>query len=414
MAIRTKAFLLCLVILILRAFPRLWHADIWAEDGTFLNDALAHGVSSIFIPYAGSFHPFQRFTLWLITKVFSTSLWAIVITWGATILAAFVFSAISSARWKWLVSSDRLRVLVACALCFTPGLHEMLGNIANLNWILVFYLMLLLIREPRQQLSNTEFVFTALVLSSIGTSVLFVPLLAWRIVISRKNVREIALLVLIVVSNFSLFLFQPQIKSLGDNYVQWGSLPSWNELVSLAPLAAGNTLARSALLRPWIGNTYASRVVDASALTYLGSLLALLLIPYLLTWWRRETERDRWIAFCLFTLGLFIWIIPAMKMRPEALPLFLKGGYWSLRYAFPLSAASLLLWVASLHAIDKKQVALKLFIVLTFLHGIDRFQIWNYAHPNNIPSWYVRSSAIADGIPYFPMSGPAHGVIRSP
>ncbi len=37
--------------------------------------------------------------------------------------------------------------------------------------------------------------------------------------------------------------------------------------------------------------------------------------------------------------------------------LFLKGGYWSLRYAFPLSAASLLLWVVSLHAIDKKQVA---------------------------------------------------------
>jgi hypothetical protein len=397
-------FLLCFALLFLRACPRLFHADIWGEDALYLSEGLQFGARSLLIPFAGVFHLLERAVLLTIANILPVSLWAIAVTWIWTFAAAYVFSLFSRREYGWLLESDRARAILCLLFCLTPGLNEMLGNMANVNWIAVLYLMLILIRSPDSSPKSWECAISVVIFFSVGTSITLVPLLTWRIVHSlrrgRRPYAEGFLFLMIVVCHAVFIAIKPHLVAMGDTYT-FGGIPTWNEFLEQGILAFRNTLSRSGLVRPWLGSGLASKIVDGPAIGLVGCWLCLAFVPYVLKWRKNERDRTRFWVVILFSISFFLWLVPAFMARTGALVVFLKGGYWHYRYAFPLSIGATAFWFLSLPQVDRRRFAFRsalgVFCVLNFLHGLDRFFICAYAGCSKpSQSWFHRSKPLAD------------------
>ncbi|MGZ3697158.1 MAG: hypothetical protein ACXWP5_03610 [Bdellovibrionota bacterium] len=185
--LQLRVFLACLALLILRSWDRLTHAQIWAEDGSrFLPEAYQYGVHSLLIPIGGYFLSVSR-------------LIALIATSGPTTMAAFwvtslsllVFGAcisfISREEFAHLIPSKSVRISVAIGLCFVSGMTEGFGNLANLHWILVFWLGLLALRPVAAPLSFLTLLLAWLAAGSGGESVVLIPVFGYRLILALKR-----------------------------------------------------------------------------------------------------------------------------------------------------------------------------------------------------------------------------------
>jgi hypothetical protein len=158
-----------LMVVIARRPDALAHPQFWAEDGTiFYANAYGLGVlGSTFLPYAGSLQTLQR-----IVADFSLSLplryAPLLFNVCAMVVQILPVLLLWTSRFRVLVRSDKIRVLISLVYLAIPNSAEVDANITNGNWHLALAaVMILIVAAPT---SKTWAWFDRVALTLIGLS----------------------------------------------------------------------------------------------------------------------------------------------------------------------------------------------------------------------------------------------------
>jgi len=149
------------LVLILRQWQRLAHPMLWAEDGSVLfRDAYRDGLASFIYPWGGYFHSIQRVIAYGISLIPPTLVqfhWLIILSaLVATLVFALCVSFFVDDAFSHLVPQSIERFAIAVCFCFTPGLAEILGNLANLHAVCALFLFLRCRHTPHRAKAQLE------------------------------------------------------------------------------------------------------------------------------------------------------------------------------------------------------------------------------------------------------------------
>ena len=293
----------------------LLYADFWGEDGAILfSQAATLGSSSLLLPYAGSYLTIQRLIVLAAMHVVPLSWLPAAVTFSCIVVLAGVMSRIVSPVYDWLIPSPYLRVAMAAMFCLLPGLTEMTGNLCNLTWILFCWLALVTLKDPGVPLTWIDVGLSVLVMLSIGTAILLVPLFLWRLVVSKDRistshwVRGIVQLACLVVLGVGLLLFPGPATGLTATF----SVGSGADVVRPRRTPRGV-------------HTMAGRSPDERAVELVwrqpctGKVIFLVFVIWWAWLYRRETRAQ---AILLLVLGMSFWTVLAAMVRPYAMETF--------------------------------------------------------------------------------------------
>lgn len=395
----------CIVLMFFRAGARLYYVGIWAEDGkTFLTEGLRWGLSSLTIPHAGSYHTLQRLIALFTIQVIPVPGWAHWLNLLNLTIVGIVSARIAHSDYEWLFPSHRLRRCLAFLLCLTPGLNEMGGNLANLNWILFMWLGLLALRDPARSLRPWEAAAATIAIFSVGTSILLLPLFLWRAAKTRKWGDAALLLILCAQNAWLVYLNTGHVQTL-DALPQNPRATPLSEIIFTGFPILVQTFNKSVVFRPWVGPGFATKLTSPDR----GALLRFITLTltcgtylYFASWfWKRRRESAAQALF-LFAACLFFW--PALRFvgRTGAIGdvMYLNGNYWSLRFSYPLGFLAPLLWTSVFkdQPFFRKRVpsCLTVFLFLGFLHGLDRF--WLVGYEGRVHNWPASAGLVEKAI----------------
>lgn len=343
----------CFLLLAVRGWDRLTHAELFAEGGYFVGDALNHGWASVFYLYDGYFDVAPRLVAVVVATVVPVAHLPL-----ATNIACYAITAAAAAgfvrtSYRWLTPSDGARVLLALLVCLAPGLFENLGNLANLHWALLYYLGLLALKDPKQPFKVWELAIAALIVVSTGAAVIFLPVASLRVLISWKKssvppqpkarfnnrlLRELGFFT-ILFAIVAYLLLQPHTGASNDG------LPAvthhWDQFTFRVK---GMYTAFYGLL-PFIGTSSTTFLLWRINNDWLFTLVAIVTLVLL---WRLQRRMDyRFYLIPLWLLGLTI-MFPMMLaiLRYWAFYGIFTPPYkdWWFRYNFIFAATGLLYW----------------------------------------------------------------------
>ena len=143
--------------------PAAARDTFWAEDGhqfvaDWLHDA---GPATLFQGYGGYLHLLPRGITWLVVEFVPVDAWAFATTAAACVVTGgvaalvFVFS-------QDVVAASVARIGLALVVVLTPlaGM-EILGNVANVHWYLLYLTPWLLLATPRSRVGSVAMVLLA-------------------------------------------------------------------------------------------------------------------------------------------------------------------------------------------------------------------------------------------------------------
>ena len=337
------AFTLCLACIFSRGWDRLLHPHLWAEDGAvFLLGAL-DGVS-LFSASAGYIQFGQRLIASL-TLLFPLNYTPVLFCLCSYLFFSYVASLFAAPTFEWLVPSVRLRLLFCVLCCFAPGLHEILGNLANMYNVGLLGLALIGLRSLDYRLRTTDAFFGSFVSASAGATMLLGPLFIFRVFIQRKRGMSWTELTptLWIVGAIAIFFCLSTLtaKSLASI-----------EHIGASALAHNYSaiLFANLLLAPLAGTTMtAAFISNVPAVLYLGFILS---IPIILTT-TRHLDRPNLLQLLLFQSAILLLPLLSFLVRPQAIQIISPevmgtADYWMLRYSFQIYCAGALLWIAAL------------------------------------------------------------------
>jgi len=387
---------ICLLLLILRSHERFIFPHLWAEDGSlFLSEAIQYGWKSLFLPYAGYYHTLPRVISYLIhffpVFLFPQIIFSICLLIYAIIISVFVTEDFSS-----LLKNKIHRFILCLTFCFVPGLHEVLGNLANLHWILFLYLSLLVLKNNKTNLSLYECFFILLAIFSTGEPVILLPVLFIQLVYFYKFESQ--------VSKRTLLLFIAILFSVILNILQKDKLPSGPSL-SIKDLLVGwhYVVQNSLIWQPLVGDKYLLKLYrEHWHIYYYGGIGISLLLCGL--YFYRICKKNI-SSVILFLLILMICFIPLLTfiVRPYSFTTFLNLNIvWKLRYGFILAPWGILFLSLTISQIVKeswKTYFFIIFFILTMFLNRYRFLIPAYGKENWFQASKIAEQAIETGCP---------------
>jgi hypothetical protein len=184
--VRILTVLLGLAIVILRSRHSFLAPEFWAEDGVFFQDAYNMGLDSLITPLAGTLHLYGY-----LVAMLAANLPLIAAPWIEAYgnLAAFAIT-------MWLATSPRFqapyRPLMALAIACAPAAFEIIGFLANSDWVLSIGVFVLLFCEPsRNKLILYAEMFFVLIAGLSGPTALYlVPLFLWQSYTAQGEARH--------------------------------------------------------------------------------------------------------------------------------------------------------------------------------------------------------------------------------
>jgi hypothetical protein len=343
-AIYIRTFLICLSILSLRGWMRLVYPEFWAEDSTiYFTDAIREGFSVLFVPRFGTYHVIQRFIAALIVSVMPIGSWAFWNTLICYVIAAGCAAAIVCSGCRWLIPSVGARIAVAVMLCMVPGLNEMLGNLCNLNWMLLVWFALLGLRDPEQKVSIAELLAASAVTFSLGTAVLLAPLFTWRLLncyrrSELKSHRKRTWLLFLLCSASPLWLAYLSHNGI-DGYPTFITEGIYSQGLGLLT----EHLARLLMMAPWLGMGLQNTIWNLGS----GAWIVPILMAIGVSRFVFQNQRESKLAVGLYLCGIAVWPVLNWIGRPGSLPYFINDvTNVGARYAYPLSSAAIIFWMA--------------------------------------------------------------------
>ena len=341
---RTFGFLACALVLAYRCHGRLAHPSLWAEDGTvFFVRALHYGAAALWQGYAGYLHLVPQLAYLLMTRVVPLLHVPYVAEASSILVYAAVASTFSSRAYEELLPGALRRQLVCVTLCFVLGLPEVLGNYANLHWVLYLFVWLLAIRPLSASHHGWETVVAVLTAFSAGECLVLVPLFAWRALVARRQGQrqamvQSAVILVAITAAVALNLYLSQ----NEPHEAPGDLGAFAH-------AVGCTAVRSAAVEPWYGLLAPFDLQHTLPQLVLVGAGAALVISLMASLWRRGASKRLVVAGWAVAFGVPLLTI---YVRPSSLSWFdacIPSPTWqSARYAFMMAPSSLLLWAVGL------------------------------------------------------------------
>lgn len=163
---------------------------MWAEDGQFFSQRALHPellTAWIFTPLDGYSHAIPQSTALLLWALVPIDRMALAFTAAACLIAGAVAACvfILTAHWRLGTAS---RLLLALTTVLAPTLaYEVLGNLTNVHWLLLWLTPFLFLARPRSMWSSVGWGVVAFaIMASEIVAVMFIPLLLWRVRDGRR------------------------------------------------------------------------------------------------------------------------------------------------------------------------------------------------------------------------------------
>jgi hypothetical protein len=358
-----SAFAASFALLVVRGWDRLTHPELFAEGGRqFVADALNHGWTSLFTLYDYYFHTAPR-----LIAILAVKLAPVAAIPAATMTACFTVTAAAAAMitrpaYRWLIPSDTARFALALLVCLTPGLPEILGNLPNLHWVLLFALAVLMLKDPMRPYRIWELLLVGLVVLSDGAAVIFLPLAAIRTLLihsrqaplpgarSTANHRRLGEWIVCGILSLTAVYLTANFMLHHGGAVNLDAKP--HSLDSLLYRLEAIFVAFY-WLHPFLGTDHLTDLMYAVPFNLLLVAGALLMAALLWALWRRSDRRfyiiPVWLA-CLFLIPLMLslvreWAFYGLDFRPPY-------RSWWFRYHFVFAATGLVFVSALLRPTD--------------------------------------------------------------
>jgi hypothetical protein len=348
-------FSACWILLSHRAFSRITSAHLWAEDGPiFIGEFVNQGFGSFFNQYAGYFHTIPRI-FGAAAVAFPVELWPQIIALLSLTTAAATFAIFVSDDFRDYVDKKIVRFCLCLTLCLSPGLSEILSNLANLHWIIFLAATLLILKKAPLRLTF-EAPLLFLFFVSAGECLVLLPLLVfrgWQTVHSHKPRQwfqiEFLLAITLIISSLLNF-FQRQHNNKGEIAELSQMIHSFDYTV-LSQIFYISVLGSN--VESWIHETSDSWIFMIVSVTTMAGCSYFLL----------RTKKD--IAINLLLAGacttgiiFLIWIV-----RPESINFFPPTQsiefLYSMRYSFILVPISLIFWLTLINVAINRYDCLK-------------------------------------------------------
>ncbi len=351
-------WLVCLIILIWRAYSRLLQPEIYAEGALFISDALADGWQSTFYLYSGYIHGIPRIAALMATSFVPTAHIPLFTNIVCFLIAAGVSASIARSCYRWIIPSDAARVLAALALCLTPGLDSVLGNLANLHYLLFLFLTLLILKDPSIEYTKWEMLLAVTIVFSSGMIAALLPVAVYRLLLISAGNKEQAMTQIVRINSreflFALIIVLPTLL-LGLFIVFGGEsapsqtriLPVFDDLGYLLR-AAADVFLTSMFLHPFAGTIAAEEIYIYVHFPFLLSLAVICTLLFVL---RLSALIDKgfqlilvWLTIPFFLLTIiFIIREPQLEMFQVNLHWILYK--WTFRYFYYYCAAGIFFWL---------------------------------------------------------------------
>ena len=320
----------------------------------------------MFEPYAGYFQAIPRLVALVATWLpveFAPVLFLVI----SGLLLAFCLSEPASSRFIAVRGGPAVRTLVCAALCLSPGLNEVFGNIANLYAVVALWLLLIGAREAGTALRWPDRLALPLCAFTAGGAAVLFPLFAWRVVKYRRadDVFAAACIAAAALANAASYHSLPAatLASLGDRMA-----------ASLHALAYGMALA------PLAGTIGAPRLWSFVPAAYLA-MSALLIAALAAAALRDRTRETTPLAIAAACYALLPFLVSAVRSGSAAVlaPGPTEGFAW-FRYSFQLAPVGLLAWTALLSRWPKRLAPWPalLLAALAFCLGVERWGLDEY------------------------------------
>jgi hypothetical protein len=176
--------------------PEVTRGTLWAEDAAvFLADTMSIGAwQSITDPYAGYLHTIPRIVSGIAYTAAPIDAYATLVSF----LSCVVVAAVSVATYflsAQMFPHRSYRLMLALIPVLVPvGPLEVLGNVANLHWYLLWLCPWLLVYEPRGWVGRAGLFVATLAAATTEIIVgIFLPLALWSLVKRRNYAAPLAL-----------------------------------------------------------------------------------------------------------------------------------------------------------------------------------------------------------------------------
>jgi hypothetical protein len=390
---KTITFFVCLIIISVRSYERILIPNLWAEDGSiFLREAIMLGWKSLFLPYAGYYHTIPRILAFL-AQLLPAITFPYFIFVSTTLIYIATISLFASSNYYFYIKSNYLRFLVSIGLCMVPGLHEVLGNLANLHWILFLYLCLTLLKYPFAKFSSLDLFFIFCSISSTGECILLFPLIVFQLfyigyhfkIFPNKLILILAFLLMFISLNIFQSSSRLEPSFLSTKEILKGWLYVINNFYIYQPILGDENVLV-------LNNKYI-KIYNS-----IGTLLVFFLLFNLIN--------KRNIQFKFFTLLICsIAFIPLLTfiVRPNSFGLYVNPLLvWKYRYSFALAPWGLLFLATSISTLKSQNLKynlMSLFIAFYFLLNQYRFFIPSYGEKSWLDYYQTAQMSIDTGCP---------------
>ncbi|MGY3494929.1 hypothetical protein [Bradyrhizobium sp. USDA 4502] len=315
-------------------------APLGRDGSLFFPDALQRGYGATFEQYGGYFHALPR----LLSATFvhlPLEQYALLINLSCLAIYAAAASLLARRSHRSLLPSDGLRVTGAVALCFLPGLCEVLGNVANLHSAVFLAAMLLSLKDLDSPLRKWEVALLLFIGATAGEVMVLLPVFILRSYLRwHRNdglqVQAMEWSAVTIMLGWALL----------NSYMASANNLQSDADVQLYALTAVSTLSARFLLQPLLGDKqtlwmYSHLAIMTSVSLALFAVLA----------WRLLASRNRMVpvlvlaAFCAWAILPLTWIV-----RPGSITLhpFLRPPNLSVfehRYAWTGTPLAVVLWL---------------------------------------------------------------------
>ncbi len=353
-------------------------------------------MQTIFEFYSGYLHLIPRMIAlplsYLTPNIIPLSVASVIVILTSIAITSICFCMITSPKFKHIFPDIQLRRLALIALCFTPGLFEVLGNLANLHWVCSFFLLLLGIREENAKLSKSEIFFSFLCVFTSGESIALFPIFLIRALQKNKiepNRLSCDLLILIFIIFAGIANCTSSISTEGLR-----TLPSLSEILSSFTLGIGNWI----FLVPIFSFKLTSNI--GKYVPYFFSLFFLFILSTS-TFKLIKNKIHRMSFFLLLVYILSILSLMILVRGNGAVTFFAKKSIYPWpdvgRYAFILGPSGILFWSIFLANEQRKIKNTRLltsFLCLYCIHGLFN-DFWIHRYDETEINWQQLDSEIS-------------------
>lgn len=360
-------FAASLGLLTFRGWDRIAHPDLFAEGVRFVGLALNDGWATLFQPYDMFFHTAPKLVALLVVNLAPIDAVPLFTNVACFATTAAVMAGVSRHCYRWIIPSDGARTILALLMVLSPGLVEVLGNLAGLHWSLLVLLALLSLKDPDQPFALWELGLVALIALTSGGSVVFLAVasvrlaLAWRrragagwpaasgAVDPKREAAFFSILLLVALYLVAQFISQQgQVGSEGEGLDIATAARGLDDLLP----QLGALFTTFYFLHPFLG-THNTSVFLISTPFY--PLVAVAVLTVVLFLWRLKRNLDHGFWLIPAWLGSMLGFAVMLSIvRYWAFYGVFSYPYddWWFRYNFLFACTGLTFWVVLLRVRD--------------------------------------------------------------